>query len=320
MERSYLVGVVSAGPRERAFVVGAGDAGSRLDAFLARALGCSRAEVRVLFEEGRVTLGAGAVPLRARGRSLSGGERVAVVGFTPVAERRIASDPEAALRVLAEGPGWLALDKPAGVPVHPLREGERGTLLGAALARHPELQGVGEGGLRSGLVHRLDTDTSGVVLVATGQAAWQRLREGFRTHRARKLYRALVLGTPEAEGREELALRVSRHRPARVTVAEPGDPEARITRLAWRRLEILGPAALVEVSLETGFLHQIRASFAHRGHPVAGDRRYGAADDPTGALRQMLHAARLELDEIQVASPDPEDFAAILERLRSGSW
>ena len=316
MERSYPVRVGSAGPRERAFVVAAGDAGSRLDAFLARALGCSRAEVRRLFEAGCVTLDASAVSPRARGRSLAGGERVAIGAFTPAAERLIAPDPEAGLRVLACGPGWLALDKPPGVPVHPLREGERGTLLGAAVARHPELQGVGEGGLKSGLVHRLDTDTSGVVLVATEEAAWQRLREGFRAHRARKLYRAIVLGQPAAEGCEELALRVSRHRPARVAVARPDDPHARITRLAWRRLEALGPAALVEVSLETGFLHQIRATFAHRGHPVAGDRRYGPADDPTGAPRQMLHAARLELDEIRVASPDPPDFAALLERLR----
>jgi 23S rRNA pseudouridine1911/1915/1917 synthase len=256
------------------------------------------------------------VSLRARGRSVAGGERVAVTAFTPAAERRIPPDPGSDLRVLAEGPGWLALDKPPGVPVHPLREGERGTLLGAAVARHPGLQGVGEGGLRSGLVHRLDTDTSGVVLVATEPATWRRLREGFRSHRARKLYRVLVLGRPAAGGREELALRVSRHRPARVTVAAPGDPHARVTRLAWRRLEVLGPAALLEVSLETGFLHQIRASFAHRGHPVAGDRRYGPAQDPTGAPRQMLHAARLELDEIRVASPDPPDFAACLERLR----
>jgi 23S rRNA pseudouridine1911/1915/1917 synthase len=320
MERSYPVRVGSAGPRERAFEVGAGDSGSRLDAFLARALGCSRAEVNRLLEQGRVRLDAATVSLRARGRSLAGGERIAVAGFTPPAERRIAPDSGVPLRVLAEGPGWLALDKPPGVPVHPLREDERGTLLGAAAARHPELQGVGEGGLRSGLVHRLDTDTSGVVLVATSQAAWRRLREGFRTHRARKLYRALVLGAPPAEGRLELALRVSRHRPARVTVAAPGDPHARATRLAWRRLEVRGPASLVEVSLETGFLHQIRASFAHRGHPVAGDRRYGPADDPTGAPRQMLHAARLELDEIRVASPDPEDFATCLERLRSRAW
>jgi 23S rRNA-/tRNA-specific pseudouridylate synthase len=89
-----------------------------------------------------------------------------------------------------------------------------------------------------------------------------------------------------------------------------------VARLSWRRLETLGPAALVEVSLETGFLHQIRATFAHRGHPVAGDRRYGPAADPTGAPRQMLHAAALELDEVRVESPDPPDFAALLARLR----
>ncbi len=306
----------SAGPLERTLVVAAADAGSRLDTFLARELGCSRAEVRRLLEAGRVALGGRTAASRAKGRPLAAGERVAVCAFTPPAERAIPPDPEAPLAVLASGPGWLALDKPAGVPVHPLREGERTTLLGAAVARHPELQGVGEGGLRSGLLHRLDTDTSGVVLVATEPATWQRLREGFRSHRATKLYRAIVLGQPPAHGEQELALRVSRHRPARVSVAEPGDPRSRVARLSWRRLEPLELAALVEVRLETGFLHQIRATFAHLGHAVAGDRRYGPAEDPTGAPRQMLHAAALELDEIRVASPDPPDFEALLQRLR----
>jgi 23S rRNA pseudouridine1911/1915/1917 synthase len=308
--------VGSAGPRERAFFVADGDAGSRLDAFLARALACSRAEARRLLAEGRVEVDARAVSPRAKGRSLVGGERVCVHAFTPARERRIEPDPDAELVVLARGPGWLALDKPAGVPVHPLREGERGTLLGAVLARHPELGGVGEGGLRSGLVHRLDTDTSGVVLVALEQAAWRRLREAFRTHRATKLYRAVVLGRTPGEGCEELALRVSRHRPARVGVAGPEDPHARIARLAWRRLESFALASLVEVRLETGFLHQIRATFAHLGHPVAGDRRYGPGDDPTRAPRQMLHASVLELEDVRAASPDPPDFVALLARLR----
>jgi 23S rRNA pseudouridine1911/1915/1917 synthase len=308
--------VGSAGPCERAFVVAAGDAGSRLDAFLARALACSRAEVRRILAEGGVEIDARAVSARAKGLCLAGGERVRVRAFTRARERRIEADPGAALVVLARGPGWLALDKPAGVPVHPLREGERGTLLGAVAARHPGLQGVGEGGLRSGLVHRLDTDTSGVVLVATEEATWRRLREGFRTHRATKLYRAVVLGQPPAAGHEELALRVSRHRPARVAVAEPGDPQARIARLAWRRLESFALASLVEVRLETGFLHQIRATFAHLGHPVAGDRRYGSGHDPTQAPRQMLHASVLELDEIRAESPDPPDLVALLGRLR----
>jgi 23S rRNA pseudouridine1911/1915/1917 synthase len=182
--------------------------------------------------------------------------------------------------------------------------------------------GVGEAGLRGGVVHRLDVDTSGVVLFATTQERWERLRAAFAEHRVEKLYRALVLGRLEGEADVEVGLVVARHRPARVRVIDPRHDArgrgARLARLRWRALEPIGPATLVEVFLETGHLHQIRASFAHLGHPVAGDRLYGpaAGEDPTGAPRQMLHAARVRVDEILAESPDPADFAAVLARLR----
>ncbi len=238
------------------------------------------------------------------------------------AERPLA-EPGAALRILAEGDGWVAVDKPAGTPVHPLAPDEPGTLLGALAARHPDMLGVGEGGLRSGVVHRLDVDTSGVVLFATREDVWKRMRAAFSEHRVHKLYRALVLGALEGEGREDVGLVVARHKPARVRVVDPRHDArgrgARRARLRWRVVEALGPATLLEVLLETGHLHQIRATFAARGNPVAGDRDYGppADDDPTGAPRQMLHAAQLALGEISVESPDPADFAAVLARLRA---
>jgi 23S rRNA pseudouridine1911/1915/1917 synthase len=218
--------------------------------------------------------------------------------------------------VLAEGAGWSVVDKPPGMPVHPRREDERGTALGFLAARHPEVVGVGEGGLRSGVVHRLDVETSGCLAFAWREDAWQRLRDAFRRHRMEKVYRALALGRLRGGGELALEMVVAQHRPARVRVAAGGHR----TELAWRALEPLRGATLVEVRPRTGFLHQIRAAFAHLGHPLAGDARYGAreAGDPSGATRTLLHASRLAGEGLEAAAPDPPDLRAALAALRLG--
>jgi len=303
----------------RALRIGEGDRGRRLDLFLAEKLQLSRAQARRLLARGAVRIDGRRVGERAKGTPVACGATVEVAPFERAEHQRAVAEPGAPLRVLADGPGWVALDKPAGTPVHPLAEEETGTLLNALIARRPELHGVGEGGLRSGVVHRLDVDTSGALLFATEEETWQRLRRAFAEHRVEKIYRAVVLGRPEREGRVELGLVTARHRPARVRVVGEGERArgARMGRLGWHCLEMLASATLVEVQPETGFLHQIRATFAHLGHPIAGDRSYGPEADPTGAPRQMLHAARLSLDEISAESPDPADFADLCARLRA---
>ncbi len=299
---------------ERSWVVSEGEAGARLDVFLAGMLGASRGQVRALLAAGGVRIGAGATGLAAKGRLLAPGERVALAEPTLAAAAAPAAEPEAELVVLAEGSGWLALDKPAGVPVHPLAPGERGTLLNALVARHPEVTGIGEGGLRSGVVHRLDVDTSGVLLFALDELRWLELREAFRRHRVAKIYRALVHGRLAGEGELVLHLSVLRHRPAHVGVVEPGAGRSRRTELRWRSLEQFADATLVEVKPRTGFLHQIRASLAHLGHPVLGDVAYGA---PEGvAPRHLLHAARVAIEDVVVESPDAADFAEAVTNAR----
>lgn len=298
------------------FAVGEAEAGARLDVVLAARLGVGRAAVRALLARGSVRLGGRPLGYRDKARAVAAGERLDVAGFSAPDARRALSEPEAPLVVLAEGPGWVALDKPAGQPVHPLREDERGTLLNALVARRPELSGVGEGGLRSGVVHRLDVETSGVLLVATEQTAWSRLRAAFREHRIDKCYRALVVGRLAGEGALEVDLAVVRHRPARVAVLGEGSGRvpagARRTALQWQALAHGDGVTLLEVRPRTGFLHQIRATLAWLGHPVCGDASYGLADDPTHAARQLLHAASLRFEEIRAESPDPPDFAAAL--------
>jgi 23S rRNA pseudouridine1911/1915/1917 synthase len=314
----------AAEPRSAAFEVEPAEAGARLDQLLARRLALSRSEVRGLLASGAVSVDGRRQGADDKGSRVAAGARVAVARFARRAEMRIRPAAEPRFRVLASGPGWLALDKPAGVAVRPRDEEEAGSLAGFAVALHPEMQDVGEGGLRSGVVHRIDVDTSGVVLFATEAEVWERLRRAFRRHRVVKVYRALALGSLPDEGRADVTLAVTRHHPARVRVvgaAREGESGARRCRLAWRVRERLAGACLVEVTLETGFLHQIRATLAHLGAPIAGDRVYGppAGADPTGAARQMLHAARVELDEIAAESPDPADFVAALERLRARS-
>jgi 23S rRNA pseudouridine1911/1915/1917 synthase len=300
-----------------ALEVAPADAGRRLDVFLSDRLSLSRAEVRRLLGRGVVSVDGRSVSESAKGRALAAGSRVAVGPFARPEERRALPEPDAPLVVLASGPGWLAVDKPAGVPVHPLREEERGTVQNAAAARHPELHGVGEGGLRSGVVHRLDVDTSGVLLVATAEAAWRRLREGFRAGQVEKVYRALVRGRIETACWAEIPLVLASHRPARVRVAPRGERGARLTLLGWQPLERFADATLVEVRPRTGFLHQIRVVLAHAGHPILGDRVYADAATAAAAPRHLLHASALSFEEVAASSPDPPDFAAKLEELRS---
>lgn len=298
----------------RRFTVEESAAGARLDAFLARALGASRAEARRVLVRGVVRVDGRACGPAQKGDALAAGSVVEVARFVPAAAQRPEPEPGLALPVLAEGPGWLVVDKPAGMPVHPLREGERGTALGFVAARHPEVVGVGEGGLRSGVVHRLDVETSGCLAFATSEPAWQGLRGAFRRHAMEKVYRAIALGRVEGEGTLEIELVVARHRPALVRAGAGGH---RVV-LAWRSLEPLAGATLVEVRPVTGFLHQIRAGLAHIGHPLAGDTRYGAdrAGDPSGAARAMLHASRLAGAGIEAEAPDPADFTAAIARVR----
>ncbi len=319
---------------DRAETVSAQRAGCRLDRFLAEWLGLSRTQARRLLESEQVSIKGRIQRLGDKGSRLEAGVRVEVERFRSPEDWRVIAQPELIaeegsvplptapiLGILAEGPGWLAVDKRAGAPVHPLTLDERGTVLNLVSALRPALHGVGEGGLRSGVVHRLDVDTSGVLLLADEEAAWQRLRNGFREHRMEKLYHAIVHGCLENETDLEVGLEVAQHRPARVRVVSALEVSERAgVRVATqhiRPIETLRGATLVEVRPRTGFLHQIRATLAALGHPLLGDDSYGGSLIDGGQIaRHMLHAAQLRFEEIEVISPWPEDFQELLDRLR----
>lgn len=287
----------------------------RLDMAVADAAGISRRRAQRLITDGVVTLNGSVARAKDKGRLINPQDKVVVSAEVG----RVVPQPEMPLTILGEGDGWVAADKPAGMAVHPLREGETGTLLNAVAGRYPQVQDVGtsgdEGGLKSGVVHRLDVETSGVMLIALNEDRWQHFRQAFATHTTDKRYTAIVAGHPDETGHADLRLAITQHKPARVQTI-PDDPThphfdaSRRCTLEWRITQQSHDASQLEIQLGTGFLHQIRATFAHLGHPVLGDPVYGPPDSQAKvtATRMLLHASTLRLDDIEMHSPLPPEF------------
>lgn len=294
----------------------------RLDRALADALRLGRAAVKRAFALGRVR--AGGRRARASDPALPG-QPVEI----EVEERAGAPAPEPTvpLRVLSQGPGWVAVEKPAGVPVHPLAAGEGGTLASAVVARYPECAGAAPEPREGGAVQRLDLETSGVVLFARDRASWEALHRAFRERRVEKRYLALVAGRLASGGVTSVPLA---QRGGRAVPAPDAAAEERLRarglrpRPAETRFEVerrFDAWTLLHVEIATGAMHQIRAHLAHLGHPVAGDALYGgAAAALPGLGRHFLHASRIAFDAPEggraaVESPLPAELSRVLEDL-----
>ena len=274
-------------------------------------------------------------PGRASQR-VRGGDRVAL-DPPPVPAAPPAVEAEALpIKVIFEDQHLLVIDKPAGLVVHPGAGVRGGTLVNALLHHAPSIRTVGGAG-RPGIVHRLDKDTSGLLVVAKTEHAHRALVEAMQRRPVRRTYLALVWGDPRSgSGRIETAIgRDPRNRKRMAVVVRGGRPA--ITH--WHVLERFGCAALLEVDLATGRTHQIRVHLAHAGHPVVGDAVYrgrakrqlslrererNVADALLGCLpRQALHARELAFthpvtgEERTFTSPIPEDLARALDLLRA---
>ena len=315
----------------RAFVVADDEAGARLDLFLtARCPDLSRSQVQL-------ALGAGGVAVdgRARPKSyrLAAGSRVTLTPPTAPASH---AEPEALpLRIVYADDELMVIDKEPGRVVHPAPGHRSGTLVNALLHHRPGLAGPAA---RPGIVHRLDRDTSGLLVVALTETALRALSGQVRRRELGRVYLALTWSSwREREGVVEGAIgRSPQHRP-RLAVLPAG---GRAARTHYEVAEDFGFVQLTRARLETGRTHQIRVHFAHQGHPVVGDPVYG--DDGRArnvhpldrelALRlvklaggrQMLHAAQLSLthpvtgERLVLTAPLPADFAAALALLRGG--
>jgi 23S rRNA pseudouridine1911/1915/1917 synthase len=294
------------------FRVGKRDASKRLDHFLHEKIpGLSRSRIQQAIRE-RVTLSWGvtarpSTPVRAEGE--------VHIGYTPLAETLL----ELAIPVLARGRGWLAVDKPVGIPVHPVNKVRENSLIRMLRRQedHEELR----------LVHRLDRETSGVMLIAEDSATASRLSPAFADGRVHKEYLALVTGVVELEAGsidlpigddDESAIYVRRRAGCGQTA-----------RTEWRVERRLGDRTLLRVTLKTGRRHQIRVHLEAMGHPILGDILYGRPDkayldlvrdgsdvriEEGGPRRQLLHCARLGFDDpatsraVEVVAPLPPDF------------
>ncbi len=293
--------------------------GERLDVFLARRLpSLTRSRVRRLIDEGLVTVG-GRLPGKA-GVRLEPGQRVRVT--LPPPESTVLEPESIPLRIVYEDGDLLVVDKPAGLAVHPSPGHSSHTLVHAVLARCPNLSSIGGEG-RPGIVHRLDKDTSGLVIVAKNDGAHLSLARQLKERRVEKTYLALVEGRIEpADAVIDAPIgRHPRHR-KRMAVVEGG----REARTRYRLLREVDGRSLLEVRPETGRTHQIRVHLAAAGHPVAGDPTYGRRGPPPGGLRrQFLHAQRLAFrhprsgERLELEAPLPEDLAAVLRELERGA-
>ena len=284
---------------------GAEQAGERLDAFLAAPLG-SRARAQRLIEDGAVRVGGRRV---AKSHRLGAGD---VVTVSEPEQRPPAAVARALFAVAYEDEHLLVVDKPAGVVVHPARGHATGTLAQALAGR-----AAGGAQTRAGIVHRLDRDTSGLLVVARSERAHRALRAALQARAIVREYLALVEGHPPARtGTIEAPL--GRDRRARTRVSTDTDrPRHAVTHFALERL--LPGTALLRVRLETGRTHQIRAHLQAIGHPVVGDPEYGTPGR-LGLDRQFLHAARLAFEHpmtgaaLDLASALPAELQAALER------
>jgi 23S rRNA pseudouridine1911/1915/1917 synthase len=300
----------------RVLEVPASGAGERLDRFLAAPLG-SRARAQRLIDAGQVLVDGAARPKR---HVLAGGERVEVDEADP---RPAPERGAAPFAVAYEDEHLLVVDKPAGVVVHPAR-GHRSGTLAQALA---ERASGGPDPWRAGIVHRLDRDTSGLLVVARSDAVHRALRAAMSARRIEREYLALVHGRPPARsGTIEAPIGRDRRRRERMSTDTDAPREATTDFVVER---MLPRSALLRVRLRTGRTHQIRAHLEAIGHPVVGDPVYadGVSGEAYGLDRQFLHAARLGFDHpvtgarLDVASPLPEDLAAALAQAerRGGS-
>jgi len=300
----------------------ADNSSARLDRFIVEALSAhrvTRSAVQQFIESGAVTVNG--KPSKAAYRIKSGDAIVVRIPPPPPAEAQAEAIP---LDIVYEDADLIVINKPAGMVVHPAAGHTAGTLVNAVLAHSPELHGVGEEN-RSGIVHRLDKDTSGLIIVAKNQASHENLQRQFKSRSVAKVYTALVEGHL-APPQGLIDVPIGRDKQQRKRMAPTAD--GRPSRTGFKAIEFFDKGArhytLVQLKPQTGRTHQIRVHLAWLKFPVVGDTVYGRRRKTTLPLhRHFLHAQslafRLPSDgrEVTFTAPLPADLTAVLESLRA---
>ena len=294
------------------FVVKSGD--ERLDRVVAAQIAdLSRATTQRLIKDGRVTVNG--QPSKPSYHALAGDEIVVHVP-TELPDQVLPEDIP--LDIIYEDAYMLVVNKPAGMVVHPGAGHTSGTLVNAVLARYPQNANIG-GADRAGIVHRLDKDTSGLLLVAKDEDTHAALQRQFKHRRVTKTYLALVEDHVQPkEGVIDAPIGRDKRQRKKMAVVRSG----REARTTYRVAEYLGDHTLLEVRPHTGRTHQVRVHLSWMGYPIVGDTVYGQRRQPLLKSRHFLHAARLELThpaigkEVEFEAPLPLELAAVLDRLR----
>lgn len=307
---------------EHDLIVPESEAGVRLDVWIgSRVPGLSRSRIQALIEQGHILLNA--EPAKAH-RKTRAGDHLRIAPPPPADAAPIPQPIP--LDILYQDADILAINKPAGLVIHPSAGHADGTLVNALLHWCPGLAGIG-GERRPGIAHRLDKDTSGVLIVAKNELALNSLAAQFANREVRKEYLALVWGAlSPPSGRIET--RIGRHKTDRKRMAVVSGPAGREAITNYETVEKLGAVSLVRLRIETGRTHQIRVHMASAGHPVVGDAKYSrksARDLPERPARQMLHAERIAFRHPATGAPAaftaplPEDMRALIAALRAGA-
>ena len=290
------------------------DAGERLDAFLARRLeDVTRSTAARLCQEGRVV--SGGKPL-AKNARLTGGETIQVTLPDPEAVEAVPQDIP--LDVVYEDADVIVVNKPKGLVVHPAPGHPDGTLVNALLYHCGDsLSGIG-GELRPGIVHRIDRDTSGLIIAAKNDYAHQKLSAQLQDHTLARTYACIVVGNLR-EDSGTVDAPIGRHPTDRKKMAVVANGRPAVTH--WEVIARYPGFTHVRCKLETGRTHQIRVHMAHIGHPILGDTVYGAKKAVPGLQGQCLHAVGLRFihprsgEVVELSCPLPEEFCAQLARL-----
>ncbi|NTW46039.1 MAG: RluA family pseudouridine synthase [Candidatus Moranbacteria bacterium] len=306
------------------FVVPERDSGKRLDAFLSdgsRSCGRSRREVREGIESGLVSVNG--KPVAEPRKRVRMGDRVES-RLPERVEETLTPNPDVPFDILYEDRDLLVIDKPAGVQMHPGGTDTTGTVANRIAAEYPSMREVGSHPLRPGIVHRLDRNTSGVVVLAKTVSAYERLRDLFGSRVIRKTYLALVSGrVREESGVIDLPLAARTGTLRRQVVKDPSEISGKV-RDAVTEYRVIGrycDADLLEIFPKTGRTHQIRIHLAAIGNPVMGDRLYGGRQMRREGMpdRQLLHAFRLSFPfegrDLVFEAPLPPDFREFLGAL-----
>ena len=287
----------------------------RLDAFLASSLdGLTRSQATRLIESGEVAVNGRAV---SKSYKLAGGEDIAVT--LPEPEPVEAVPQDIPLDVVYEDADVIVVNKPSGMVVHPAPGHPDGTLVNALLYHCAgTLSGIG-GALRPGIVHRIDRDTSGLIIAAKNDAAHQYLSAQLADHTLARTYECIVVGTLR-EDRGTVDAPIARHPTDRKRMAVVAGGREAVTH--WEVIARYPGYTHVRCRLETGRTHQIRVHMAYIGHPILGDTVYGAKKEVPGLTGQCLHAVGLRFlhprthEVVELSCPLPEEFTRMLQKIR----